>query len=371
MEPRIGHALSAGFRAANRSWAGIGFFGGTMLLVTVVSLFAIASTRPPTPSGLGEGTVTAPPMLPPAIEEAVPGTPEAAAPAKVPASDSPQQDGDVNLFDQLDATQPPAAPADTTLPPTAASTPSPAASDQAPVSAAPPDVVWTQPDEQERAVREWFGRAWPLVLFIMLVMLVVNVWLSGGQIAYLEAQVSHPPAKLSLFWRQGARAFGRLLGAWALMMGAGIAALLILALASALLGPLPEGVGRVLGWLVLLALAAAGGWLLVRLSFWFIAVVVARLGPVAGLKASWRATKGRWLKTAGLGLLIGLISIGVTLVFGLIEGVGNLIGGAGAVVLVVAGNLAGLVASLYIGFVALAAFIRFYQDVKGQAASSV
>ncbi len=357
MEPRIGHAFSEGFRAANRSWVGIGFFAGTLLLVTVVSLFAIASTHPPTPSFPLEGRAAVPA---PAVELPTP------TPARAPSATT----GDVNLFNQLDATQPPAAPAATTLPPTAASAPSQTTSDQAPASAAPPDAVRTQPDEQERAVREWFGRAWPLVLLIMLVMLVVNVWLSGGQIGYLAARVSHQPAKLSLFWQQDARAFGRLLGAWALMMGAGMAALLILALASALLAPLPEGVRRVLGWLVLLGLAVAGVWLLVRLSFWFIAVVIDRVGPVAGIKASLRATKGRWLKTAGLGLLIGLISIGVTLVFGLVEGAGNLIGGPAAVTLGLVGTLSRLVASLYIGFAALAAYIRFYQDVKGQPAAS-
>ena len=345
MEPRIGSALSAGFRAANRSWAGIGFFGGTMLLVTVVSLFAIAATNPPALRPAGEEPAALPaPAVPAPAAPAVEPSVSPAAPAPAPDSAPPAAASDVNLFNQLEtASQPPAIPADTAPPPA---------------------------DEHDRAVRAWLGRVWPLALFIVLVMLAVNVWLSGGQIGYLAARINGQPAPLALFWQEGARAFGRLLGAWALMMGSGIAVLLVLALASALLAPLPEGVRRVLGWLVLLALGAAGAWLLVRLSFWFIAVVVDRVGPVAGLKTSWRATKGRWLKTAGLGLLIGLISVGVSLAFGLVEGLGNLIGGAAAVVLGVGANLTGLVASLYIGFAALAAYIRFYQDVKGQGAAS-
>ena len=355
MTPRIRHAFSEGFRVANRSWAGIGFFAGTLLLVTVVSLFAIASTHPPTPSLPLEGRAAAPA---PAVDVLTPVRPPA------PAT------GNVTLFNQLDATPPPVVPADTTPPPATASTPSPTASDPAPASAVPSDAVRTQSDEQERAVREWFGRAWPLVLLIILVMLVVNVWLSGGQISYLAAQINHQPATLSLFWQQDGRAFGRLIGAWTLMMGAGVVALLLLALASALLAPLPEGVRGVLGWLVLLGLAAVGVWLLVRLSFWFIAVVIDRVGPVAGFKASLCATKGRWLKTAGLGLLIGLISIGVTLVFGLVEVAGHFIGGPVAVTLGLVGTLSRLVASLYIGFAALAAYIRFYQDAKGQPAAS-
>jgi hypothetical protein len=354
MEPSIGRALSDGFRAANRSWAGIGFFLGTLLLMTVISLVAIASTNPPAPPVPGAESPAAPVPVaptPPAVEP----------PASTSAADSapPAASGEVNLFNQLETAQPPVAPA---------AVPQLAASDPVSASAAPAAVAQT--DEQTRAFREWFGRAWPLALFILLLMLVMNVWLSGGQIGYLAAQVSHQPAKLSALWQEGTRAFGRLLGAWALLMGAGAALLLVLALLASLLSPLPQGVRGVLGVVVLLAALAAGAWLVVRLAFWFIAVVVDRVGPMAGLKASWRMTQGRWLKTAGLGLLVGLISIGVSLIFGLVEGLGRLIGGWAAVGLGLVGNLAGIVASLYIGFAALAAFIRFYQDVKGQAAAS-
>jgi hypothetical protein len=354
MGPSIGRALSEGFRAANRSWAGIGFFAGVLLLVTVISLITIASTRPPArqfpleDKYLDVNALTPAPTAPPAAPPAAP------APEATPPSPS----GDVNLFNQLETTQPPPASA-------AAETPSPVAQPTPLLPAT--DTAAERTDEQERA--DWLGRAWPVVAAVFLLMLVANVWLSGGQIAYLAARVSHQPAKLSVFWQEGTRVFGRLLGTWGLMMGAGAALLLVLALLGAALSPLPEGVRKVLGVLLVSALLAVGIWLVVRLSFWFIAVVVDRVGPVAGLKASLRATQGRWLKTAGLGLLVALISIGVSLAFGLVEGLGNLIGGGAAVVLGVAGNLAGLVASLYIGFAALAAFIQFYRDVKGQAAS--
>lgn len=347
MGPSIGRALSEGFRAANRSWAGIGFFAGVLLLVTVISLITIASTRPPArqfPVREEESVIAPAPAVPPS-----------------PASEAtpPAASGDVDLFNQLETTQPPPAPA-------AAETPSPVAQPAPPLPAT--ETAAERADERARA--DWLGRAWPVIAAVLLLMLVANVWLSGGQIAYLAARVSHQPAKLSMFWQEGTRAFGRLLGTWGLMMGAGAVLLLALALLGAALSPLPEGVRKVLGVLLVLALLAVGIWLVVRLSFWFIAVVVDRVGPVAGLKASLSATQGRWLKTAGLGLLVALISIGVSLVFGLAEGLGNLIGGGAAVVLGVAGNLAGLVASLYIGFAALAAYIRFYQDVKGSATAS-
>lgn len=354
MGPSIGRALSEGFRAANRSWAGIGFFMGTLLLVTVIGFFAVVSTNPPAPPlPSAEG--------PAAPAPAAPTPPPAEPPASTPAADSalPAASGEVNLFNQLETTQPPAAPE-------AAS--EPAASDPASVSALPDDGA--QQAEQERALGQWFGRTWPLLLFVLLLLLAANVWLSGGQIGYLAARVGNQPAKLSVFWQEGTRAFGRLLGAWGLFMGSGAVLLLALALLAMLLSPVPQGVQIVLGVILVLLAAAAGLWLAVRLSFWFIAVVVDRIGPVAGLKASWRATRGRWLKTLGLSVLLLLISIGASLVFGLVEGLGNLIGGWAAVALGLAGRLAGIVASLYIGFAALAAFIRFYQDVKGQAAAS-
>ena len=350
MEPRIGRALGDGFRAANRSWAGLGFFAGVLLLVTVSSLIAIASTRPPARQ-LPLPAERLAPQAP--VAAPAPTTTQTAPPATPPAAE-------VNLFNQLETTQPPTAPS--------ADAPSPAAQ-PAPVLPAADAATSGRTDEQERAFREWLGRAWPVVAVAVLLMLAANVWLSGGQIAYLDAQLSHPPAKLSVFWQEGTRAFGRLLGAWAMFMLAATVLIVLLALAVGALSSLPQAVRSASGFLVLAVLLIVGVWLAVRLSFWFIAVVVNGVGPVASLKVSLSATKGRWLKTAGLGLLVALLSIGVSLVFRLVEGLGNLIGGSAAVVLGVAGSLLGLVASLYVGFAALAAFIRFYRDVSGQAAS--
>lgn len=348
MGPSIRRSLSEGFRAANRSWAGIGFFTGVLLLVTVVSLMAIAASNPPTPPLPGEeGPTAAVPVAPTPVAVEPPATTPAEERAPAVAN------SEVNLFNQLETTQPPAAPTDATQP---------VASAPAQATTVPPDAG-AQLAEQERAFREWFGRAWPLMFLVLVVLLVVNAWLSGGQIGYLAARVSHQPAKLSLFWEEGTRAFGRLLGAWILLIVVGI---LVTVLVGSLLTLLPPVIGVVFSVLTRLVFMAASAWI----SLWFIAVVVDRVGPIAGLKTSLRVTKGRRLKTAGLGLLIGLIFIGLWLVFALIMLLSNAIGGVVAATLFVTGSLAGSIASLYLGFAALAAYIRCYQDMKGQVAAS-
>ena len=364
MGPSIKRALGEGFRAAARSWAGLGFFAGALLLVLIVSLIAIVSTRPPARQFPTPEESLAVPQTPATAPS--PTTSAAPPAAPTPEAAPPSPSGDVNLFNQLETTQPPAA-----SEPVAPAAAAPASETAPPAPALPAvNAAQARADEQERAMREWLGRAWPVIAVALLFMLAANVWLSGGQIAYLNAQLGHPPAKLSVFWQEGTRAFGRLLGAEALSMLAGAVLVLLLALAMGALSPLPPAVRNVFGFLMLAVLLVVGVWLVVRLSFWFITVVVDGVGPVAGLKASWRATRGRWLKTAGLGLLVGFLSFGVSLVFRLIEWLGSLIGGSAAVMLGAAGALAGLVASLYVGFVALAAFVQFYRDAKGSATAS-
>ena len=75
MGPSITRSLGQGFRAASRSWAGIGFFAGSWILVGVCVLFAVAMTGIPEELVLPE---------PPVAERAnaIPGTarPTSAAP---------------------------------------------------------------------------------------------------------------------------------------------------------------------------------------------------------------------------------------------------------------------------------------------------
>ena len=59
-----------------------------------------------------------------------------------------------------------------------------------------------------------------------------------------------------------------------------------------------------------------------------------------------------------------LLSYLVQLPFGLLDWIGGLAGGATASVFGVISGVVGAVASLYVGFITLGAYVRFYQDVK-------
>ena len=308
MEPRIGHVLKEGFRTASRSWPGIGLFVAGWALLLVLVGVGLAMTNPP--PELLQG---------PAVGE---------APAIVPAVAAPAA---------------PVQPAATTAPTESAM------------------------QRAERVIGEWFGRAWPMVLLLAFLFIAGSTWLNGGQIGYLAKCISAGRAALSEFWTTGSRAFAALLGSslLGLVAVAGLAAVWF-ALVVGLIASEQTAL-VVLGMLLAAAVIAAVVWIGVRLSFWFIAVVLNHQGPLAALKASFQATRGRWWRVLWLGCLAGLIGYGAVLPFALLGFLGRLAGGAAATALTIIGNLAGALASLFVGFAILAAFIRFYEGTRSGA----
>ena len=356
MEPGIVRSLKAGFQAANRSWPGIGLFAAAGLLIAVLSMVGLVVTNPP-------------PELFQGIEGAAgPQLPAAPSVAPVQPAPSPAAKEHETLFKQLDKTEEAAALAPAAqASPDQLETPTAPPAELAPAApAAKPAPTAPSADErraaQERAIRAWFGRSWPILVLLALGMAAASVWLSGGQIGYLIRQLTAAPASIAEFWRAANQAFVRLLGGSAIAM----AVLLGLMLALSLLQFLPP----IVSLLLVLVLAAAAGWVAVRVSFWFIIIVAERLGPIAALAASFRATRRRWWKIFAVGLLSGLISYAVVLADRLLGGIAGRVGGPLGMTLSLTGNLAGLVASLYVTFAALGALIRFYEDVKSAGASS-
>lgn len=346
MEPRIGQSIIEGFRAASRSWAAIGVLIGCWIAVFLIAVICIVLTNPPAEL----------------FQERAPAVAIPAAPAGEPPQVGEAPEAGTDLFTQLE--QPPMEPA--------------AASPDVAAPASPePEPAAPEPAEGQarRVVTQWFGRAWPMLLVCFLLVMAANLWLTGAQIGYLAKRVSGGPVPLSAFWRSGTRAFGALLGA-TLIFGLGVVVLaLALGLISwlfALLGTVaPKALVGVLSVLVGLGMAAGFVWLLVRaVSFWFIAVVVDQLGPVAGLKAGLRVTRHRFWRVLGLGLLVLLISYGVWLPFGVLEWASRSLGGGFGAVGGLLSNLLGALASVFVGFAVSAAFIRFYQDARGAQAAS-
>ena len=359
MGPRIKRSIVEGFRAANRSWLGIGFFAAGLLAITVAAIGLVMVTNPP-PELFEER-----PGIGARLEETLAfaqegETPEAAAPAADTATDTEAEEP--TLFDQLETPE--------AAEPAPASTGEGAADlldelEEAVAPAAAPDG-----EARARVIGQWFGRAWPALLIALLLAFAGNAWLNGGQIGYLAKQVTAQHAAVSEFWVAGSRAFLPLIGAWALSLLGMAGAIAVLALVGTGLAALPEAARAVLGALIGFGFLAGFIWLIVRLAFWFIAIVVERIGPIAALKASFRVSRGRWWRLVGLGLLMALVSYAAWVPFGLLEWVGTLIGGGAAVALSLVGNVGGIVASLYVGFVALAAYLRFYEDAKSAPAGA-
>ena len=316
MGPAIGRSIGQGFRVANGSWAGMACYAGCWAGVFMLVFLAMVL------SGVPQELFRAPASTPPSQDQAAPQ--DAVAPAPTPAA------GEITPADQE--------------------------GEMAPV-------------DQDRLVREWLGRAWPIVGLVVLLVLAAGAWLYGGQIGYLAARLRGQPATVATFFASGTAAFWPVLGSSLLSLavtgGMGLAIGLVVLVFSGL----PIAVSRVLNVIVVVAGVVAMVWVLVRLSLWFVAVVVDRRGPLGGLRASVEATRGKWWKTFGLLALLVVIGMSATVVFNLLAGLGAALGGPGGAVLqVVVTILQLLIVNLYLGFAITAALIRFYEDAKTPAA---
>ncbi|GEM_PF-3092614 len=342
MEPTIGRSLKQGFLAANKSWAGIGAFAGSWIVILTVAIAAVIFTNPP-PALFEQPTAE--------TARLAPRTPEAAPKSEA----APTQ---TDLFHQL------AAPTDATTSPQVVTAPTPP-------TQSPPPTRREALAQRDRLAGEWFGRAWPALLFCVLLLAAASLWLNGGQVGYIVTQMRGATPAVSEVWLAGARVFGALAVAALLSLAAltvlTLAGVLLIWLMSILAGLSPGWVSTLLAIVsVLIALAGVMGlvWLAVRLSVWFIGIVADRLRPIAALRQSVRLTRGRWWRLAGLGVLTMLISYGVWVPVGILEWLGNLAGGVVATGVGVLGNLLGLIASLYVGFAAMGAYVCFYEDAK-------
>jgi len=373
MEPGIGRSIREGFRVANRSWAGIGFFIGCWFLVTMIAVVLLSLTRPPqalfqqrAEAPAGGGTIT-PPRLPitsqPSLTTDVFKQLAATDATTTPTSNvtTPAAPAPATITPSSDATTPAA-------PTTATTTLVKEATKSTTVAEAADALKRQRAAEQDRIVADWFKRAWPALLFCVAMFIVVNVWLSGGQIGYLAKGVTSQRATLSDFLSAGTSSFGTLLGASLVLLlvlgGLSLVVALVVVILSALSRVTPGWFVGLLGLLLALGTVVGLTWLFVRAAFWFIAIVVEHQGILNGLKASFRASRGRWWPVAGLGVMMVVIGYGVWVPFGLLEWVGNLIGGGTAVGLGLISNVFGLIASLYVGFTTLAAYLCFYTDAK-------
>ena len=382
MGPEIGRSLREGFRAANRSWAGMGVVAGAWIVTVGVLFLLVMITNPPwealqeqlasnREAALAPASTTE--SIPPAIDTPldVPSSNTTTEPAAEPVMTAPE----TTTPAATDETTAPAAaqPSDSAQPaPTDIPTAPPVAA-QHPVTPIPQTPAMVSPAEaaRTRAIEAWVGRAWPVFLLGFLLIITVTLWLQGGKIGYLAKQVAGQPAGLADFWGAGVRALGPLFVTSLLSLLATVGMVALLILASWALSLLPSALGLVIGVLLMVAVGAGLLWLLVRLTFWLIAIVVDQLRPLAGLRAGFRATRGHWWKIFGLlAVFVGLF-LAVGLVFALVDWLGNRVGGAAGIVITQASALIQLlVTNLYGAFAMTAALIRCYKDLTAPAAAA-
>lgn len=361
MPPGIVRSVQHGFASANRSWPLIGFVLGFWLLIGLPALLAVLATGVPA-SLLApqEGVVEAPAPVGPGPAP-VPVEPAAPAPEQAPPpTASPPAGNPPDLFDQMASPEPPAVLAPVSSPPL-----EPDAAEY--VITPELERIQAQRRQAQEAEEAWVTRNWPVALACAVVLAAAGLWLYGGQVGYLSALAASQPARLALVWRAGTQAFGGLLGAALLSLAAGLALLagfvLVTWSLSLLAGRIPDLLLDALALLVLVSLGVGVIWLSVRLVFWWVAIAARRLGPLAALRASWRASRGHWWRLLGLGVVLTVLLGGAQWALALVGAVlGGLSGAAGLVVGALFG-VAQAVLGVYLGVVFTAALLRYFADV--------
>ena len=312
MTPSIGRSIKQGFWATNRSWAAMGFVAATWILMLLAAVLIGALTDFPR-----ELLHAAKTERPATVRRTTTATP---APTLSPAKEAARQE-------------------------------------------------WA---ERDRLTFEWLKRAWPLLVIGLLLSMGVQLWLYGGQIGYLDKLIVTQHATLTDFGTIGTRSFGALLGAgflFSLLFVLVIALSLVLTTALSVITL--QWVRLLLGILGPLVILTAFLWLCIRLSFWLIAVVVDRIGPMAGLNASFQASRGHCWRIVGLMSLLLLIFLGAYIPLGMLQFIGRTIGvPAGAAVGIIAQVLNGLIVNLYLTFAMTAAYIQCYLDAKSATVSA-
>ena len=302
MTPSIGRSIREGFRAANRSWAGIGFFAASWCVTLVIVVGGVVLTRPPK-----TGDVAAP--APSSAATQAPNSPETASPAQPRPTDEQQR-----LVGEW-------------------------------IGRAWPILLlcvllfvgvslWLYGGQLGYLAKRLSGEPTRVSEF----------WTAGSRtfgsllVAFLLALLMIAGAALGiilLVW--AGDLLSRALPGWLLI----------------LLGVIAWG-GALFGLL----------WLGIRLVFWSVAVVLDRLSALAGFRASFRVTRGYGWKILGFVLLLGAINFGAQMVFRALQALGLILGGTGALALIAIVFVANLVAFFYLNFATLAAQVRYYQDAK-------
>ncbi len=220
--------------------------------------------------------------------------------------------------------------------------------------------------EQRIEARRWLSAAWPLFVPWLLCAGLIGLVLYGGQIGYVTQRLRTQRATIGEFWNSGWRSLIPLMGSILLMLAGAVGVFAIGAFCVLLLNGLarlaPSWLVLVLGIVLTVGVIVGVMWWSIRLSWWAIAIVADRLGPVAGLKRSLQVTRGRWWRVFGLLICLSLIVLGVAVAIVTLAWAGRRMTGVGGQAIQALSAALKILSNLYLGFALTGACAQFYLD---------
>lgn len=314
----VSHSIKQGFKAANRSISAMGVFALGWLFLLLFMVLFMSLSRMPTEL-----------LRPPEAQQ----TQEQTVLSDVESADSEQVDPTASTAKQEEQAQ-----------------------------NAGWEAATVEANRRAEITLNWMAGAWPMILIALLGYFAGSFWLQAGQISYMSSMIRDSQTSISTFWIGANRAVLPLCLASLLVLGIyAVGGALVIAFFS-LLGVLPGFLAVTLGILFTLSLMVGLAWLTVKLIFWFVCIVANGLGPVAGLKASFRATKGAWWRVCGLMAALSGIFFGVSLVIGIFGQLGGALGGGTSIVVSLLAMALNMVTGLYFGFFSIGALVQGYTD---------
>ncbi len=143
------------------------------------------------------------------------------------------------------------------------------------------------------------------------VVTVLSVFLSavlqGAMVVPVARSVLNRPTGFRRMMSLARPRIGALVGLAALLVAAGIAAMVLLAVILALFFTNVRGAASLFAFPLVLGVVALFAWVGIKLMVAPAAVVIEELGAFAGLRRSWKLTRANWWRILGITLVVSIL----------------------------------------------------------------
>ena len=145
------------------------------------------------------------------------------------------------------------------------------------------------------------------MLLVAVLSLFIASVLQGAMVVPVARSILNRPTSFKQMWSLARPRVGALVRLAALLMAAGLLAMLVpAALAVALIASM-EGIGILLLIPLFLGFVALYVWIYVKLMVAPAAVVIEELGALDSLRRSWELTRANWWRILGITLVVGIL----------------------------------------------------------------